>query len=76
MAVALKEWLELVDKEYLRDFIAQGGAAVKFVVTDDAGIAALDEAFARQVEKHGLVFAGVNSADATRIAPFHAIARV
>lgn len=63
MTVMLKEWLERIDKEYLRDFIAEGGAAVKFVVTDDAGIVALEQAFARQVEKHGLVFANVNSAD-------------
>ena len=31
MAVTLKEWLDLIDKEYLRDFIVNGGAAVKFV---------------------------------------------
>ena len=24
MAVMLKEWLELIDKEYLRDFIVKG----------------------------------------------------
>ena len=38
MAVMLKEWLELIDKEYLRDFIVNGGAAVKFLVADEAGI--------------------------------------
>lgn len=62
MAVALTEWLGLVDKEYLRGFIVKGGAAIKFVVADDAGIAALDAGFARQVAEHGLVFARVSSA--------------
>ena len=41
MAVALTEWLELIDKEYLSDFIVQGGAAVKFAIADDAGRRAL-----------------------------------
>ncbi len=63
MAVILKEWLELIDKEYLRDFIVKGGAAVKFVVADDAGIAALDTALVGQAAEHGLVFARVSSAD-------------
>ncbi len=63
MAVILKKWLELIDKEYLRDFIVKGGAAVKFVVADDAGIAALDTALVGQAAEHGLVFARVSSAD-------------
>ncbi len=63
MAVIMKEWLELIDKEYLRDFIVKGGAAVKFVVADDAGIAALDTALGGLADEHGLVFARVNSAD-------------
>jgi len=63
MAVMLKEWLELIDREYLQDFIVNGGAAVKFVVADDAGIVALDAAFAGQAAKHRLVFASISSAN-------------
>ena len=63
MAVILNEWLKLIDKEYLRDFIVKGGSAVKFVVADDAGIAALDAGLVGQAAEHGLLFARVNSAD-------------
>jgi len=63
MAVMLKEWLERIDKEYLRDFIVKGGAAVKFVVADDADIAALDAGLVGKAAEHGLVFARVSSAD-------------
>ncbi|MGA2795713.1 MAG: hypothetical protein ABSE69_19785, partial [Roseiarcus sp.] len=63
MAVPLTEWLELIDKEYLSDFIVQGGAAVKFVIADDAGKAKLATAFAEQAAKHDLVFADLSSAE-------------
>lgn len=64
MSVALTEWLALIDKEYLRDFIVKGGAAVKFVVSHDPDIAALNAAFSQQAAEHGLVFVRVDSADA------------
>jgi hypothetical protein len=32
MAVRREDWLRLIDDEYLRSFISEGGAAVKFVV--------------------------------------------
>jgi hypothetical protein len=63
MAVALTEWLELIDKEYLRDFIVQGGAAVKFVIADETGEAKLAAAFAGQAAAHGMVFARLDSAE-------------
>ena len=34
MAVALETWLDLIDREYLRPFICEGGSAVKFVEGD------------------------------------------
>jgi P-loop Domain of unknown function (DUF2791) len=61
MAVILKEWLELIGKEYLRDFIVNGGSAVKFVVADDAGIAAIIQELTNQAAEHGLIFATINS---------------
>src|SRR6266851_2056845 len=63
MAVSLTEWLRLIDKEYLGDFITRGGAAVKFAVVDDSSSAKLQAAFAGQAAEHRLVFAGVSSAD-------------
>jgi P-loop Domain of unknown function (DUF2791) len=63
MAVMLKEWLELIDKEYLRDFIVNGGAAVKFLIADDASIGALNAGLIDQAAAHGLVFTSVSSAD-------------
>jgi hypothetical protein len=62
MAVKLKEWLDLMDKEYLGDFIVNGGAAVKFVVADEGTIDLLKEHLTDQAAKHGLVLANVDSA--------------
>jgi hypothetical protein len=63
MAVVLKEWLGLIDNEYLREFIVNGGAAVKFLVADDAGTRALNAGLIDQAAKHGLVFVSVSSVD-------------
>lgn len=62
MAVKLKEWLELIEKEYLRDFIVNGGAAVKFLVADEASIGALNAGLIGHAAEHGLVMISVNSA--------------
>src|SRR5579875_371718 len=62
MAVKLKEWLDLMDKEYLGDFIVNGGAAVKFVVADEGTSDLLKEHLTDQAAKHGLVLANVDSA--------------
>lgn len=35
MAVAANDWLDIIHREYLRRFIPEGGAAVKFVTGDD-----------------------------------------
>jgi len=63
MAVALTEWLELIDKEYLNGFIVEGGAAVKFVVTDAAGRTRLAAAFAERAAGHGLILAELRGAE-------------
>jgi hypothetical protein len=63
MAVALTEWLELIDKEYLREFIVEGGAAVKFVIADEAGETKLATAFGLLAAEHGMVFARLDSAE-------------
>ncbi len=43
-SIAVDEWLEILDKEYLSNFISAGGAAVKFVLTDDCARPQLIEA--------------------------------
>jgi hypothetical protein len=63
VAVPFGEWLELIDGEYLRDFVVEGGAAVKFVVSDGAAAEAVKEACRRRARAHGLFFAAVDSAD-------------
>jgi hypothetical protein len=63
MAVSFGAWLDLIDREYLEDFIVSGGAAVKFVVADDDGIAALKAAFEERARARGLIFATVPSAE-------------
>lgn len=63
MAVPFNEWLDLIDGEYLRDFIVEGGSAVKFVVSNGAAAAAVTEKCRRRAREHGLFFAAVDSAD-------------
>jgi hypothetical protein len=53
----------VIYKEYLHEFIANGGAAVKALVWDDAGAHALNAGLINQAAEHGLVFASVSSAD-------------
>ncbi|MGH8013591.1 MAG: BREX system ATP-binding domain-containing protein [Candidatus Binataceae bacterium] len=62
MAVMSNEWLELIEKEYLRDFIVNGGAAVKFLVANESAVGVLNPALADQAARHGLIFASLNSA--------------
>ncbi len=63
MAVALNEWLQLVDSEYLNDFVVEGGAAVKFIVSDEKVMETLKQQAQRQAEAHGLLFAKIDSAE-------------
>ena len=64
MAVKLKEWLELIDKEYLCDFIVNGGAAVKFLVADETSIGTLNAGLIGRAAEHGLVLINISSATA------------
>ena len=34
----LAEWLSVIEREYLSEFVPAGGAAVKFAILDDAAI--------------------------------------
>jgi hypothetical protein len=63
MSVILKDWLELIDKEYLRDFVINGGAAVKFLIADEADIESLTAGLTAHAGEHGMVFTKASSAD-------------
>jgi hypothetical protein len=63
VAVAFNEWLQLVDSEYLNDFIVKGGASVKFIVSDEKVMETLKRQAQRQAEAHGLFFAKIDSVD-------------
>jgi hypothetical protein len=60
MAVTLNEWIELVRREYLTDFIPSGGAAVKIAVTDNAQAPAVIEVLAQAGTEHGHLVARVD----------------
>lgn len=63
MAVRLSEWLQLVDSEYLSDFVMEGGAAVKFIVSDERVVETLKQEIRRQAEAHGLLYARIESTE-------------
>jgi hypothetical protein len=50
MSVGFDEWLALLRREYLEDFVRQGGAAVKFAVVDDP---ATGSALLRTIQSEG-----------------------
>jgi len=79
MQIRPSEWLEVVGREYLQDFIRRGGATVKFAVTDDlAARHRLRDALRRLGESGGYRVAVVDAAE-TKVhlvdRVFHAVAR-
>jgi hypothetical protein len=62
VAVAADEWLDLLDREYFDGFITAGGAAVKFAVGDEIGLASLSRNLEALSERHGLVYVGIDAA--------------
>ena len=78
MQNTLEEWLGAIRREYLKDFIKRGGAAVKFCILDDDGFDTLGGALRDAASEEGYAFASVNAVQ-TRISMiakiFHAIAR-
>jgi hypothetical protein len=66
MAVAMETWLDLVDREYLRPFICEGGSAVKFVEGDAGLLDHVQERLASLAERNGLLSCRID-ASATRL---------
>lgn len=81
MAIAMPsdEWLSVLRKEYLQDFIKSGGAAVKFAVPlDDPEHKGLLEKLQKAAEEDGYLFVSIDAATTKahmidRL--FHAIAK-
>ncbi len=74
-----QEWLDIVRREYLQDFIRRSGAAVKFVVpTEEIGPDQLRDELCKAAEEEGFLFAFVDAAS-TKIHMidklFHEVAR-
>jgi hypothetical protein len=58
-----EEWLGVIQREYLQDFVKQGGAAVKFVVPlNETGPAPIVDGLTALAGKEGYFFAPVDAA--------------
>lgn len=62
MAVPVNAWLDLIEGEYLKDFIVNGGAAVKFLVADTADLADLSERIPALSRRYGLMPVSIDAA--------------
>lgn len=60
--IPLRDWLQRMDDEYLSAFIRDGGASVKFAVTEDELKPALREAVSERCRKLDYVFATLDAA--------------
>ncbi len=62
MGVTAEAWLDLIDREYLRQFISGGGSAVKFVEGDAEQLDEVQVRLAALAEQHGLATCRINAA--------------
>lgn len=60
----MEEWLDILEREYLADFITAGGAAVKFVVGKDEQLSFVQRRLRQIAGNHNLVFIPIDAADA------------
>jgi hypothetical protein len=79
MDIRPQDWLEIIRREYLQDFIRCGGAAVKFVVpAEEIGRDQLRDQLGKIAKEEGFLFASVD-AKSTKIHMidklFHEVAR-
>ncbi len=64
MAVGIEPWLDLIEREYLRQFIGGGGSAVKFVEGDAEQLEEIQERLVRITERKGLESCRIDAAAA------------
>ena len=72
MAVPLDEWLALMERDYLGDYVPQGGAAVRVVVADEALLAPLRQNLGRAAAAAGLAVLEIDAAQ-TKIQLLHLV---
>lgn len=66
MAVAADEWLGLIEREYIRGFIAAGGASVKFAIGEENQLQSVRQQLSALAARHELAFVTLDAA-ATRL---------
>jgi hypothetical protein len=54
-ALPIERWLQVIEPEYFADYLPAGGAAVKFVIADDAAIIRLGDAAQALASRHGML---------------------
>ena len=64
MGVAAESWLELMDREYLRGFIANGGSVVKFVEGEADQLDEIQARLSTLAERNELAFCRVDASHA------------
>lgn len=78
MSINSQVWIDVIRKEYLQDFIKGGGAAVKFVISDEKTRQELLQKKLRETAKEGNYFFTLVDAVSTKIHMiqeiFHAVA--
>ena len=79
MSISFQEWLDIVGREYLHDFVRLGGAAVKFLIPyGDHQYDRCHQELRRVADSEGFLFVSVDAAN-TKIHMidrlFHEIAR-
>lgn len=63
MSISFQEWLDIVQEEYLKEFISRGGAAVKFLIPlNDKQYDHYGQGLRKAAEEEGFLFVGVDSA--------------
>ena len=75
--IPLREWLEVMDSEYLSSFVPDGGASVKFAVASDELKADLHAAVKEQCAKRGMLLVSLDAATRRAHMPqdlFHGLA--
>jgi hypothetical protein len=62
MTVAASEWVDLIEREYLKRFIRDGGSAIKFVLGDDAVLAHVGDRLRTFAGSHNGRFVAIDAA--------------
>ena len=63
MSVAPEAWLDLIDREYLQDFISFGGSAVKFVEGEADELAGIEGRLAALAQRQGFLTCRIDSSE-------------